>query len=110
MSGVAAADLDNDGRVDLLVLAQNQPLAYFHNRTEGGHRLTIRLEGTASNRDAVGARVVVIAEGRSDGRAWRFGGGSYQSAGDPRLHFGLGWPERVPSGSRSPGRRVGKPD
>ncbi|HWE35828.1 MAG TPA: CRTAC1 family protein, partial [Isosphaeraceae bacterium] len=86
--GLAAADLDNDGRVDLLVLAQNQPLAYHHNKTEGGHRLTIRLEGTTSNRDAVGARVVVTAGGRAR-TAWRFGGGSYQSASDPRLHFGL---------------------
>ena len=33
--GLAAADLDNDGRVDLLILGQNQPLAYFHNRTAG---------------------------------------------------------------------------
>jgi enediyne biosynthesis protein E4 len=92
--GLAAADLDNDGRVDLLVLAQNQPLAYFHNKTEGGHRLTIRLEGTTSNRDAVGAKVVVTAGGRAR-TAWRFGGGSYQSASDPRLHFGLGRLERA---------------
>ena len=35
--GLAAGDLDNDGRVDLLIVAQNEPLAYFHNRTEGGH-------------------------------------------------------------------------
>ena len=87
--GLASADLDNDGRVDLVILSQNQPLAYFRNGTAGGHRLTLRLEGSASNRDAVGARVTVTAGGRPR-TAWRFGGGSYQSASDPRLHFGLG--------------------
>ena len=49
----------------------------------------MRLEGTASNRDAIGARVAVTAGGRRQ-TAWRLGGGSYASAEDPRLHFGLG--------------------
>ena len=53
--GLAVGDLDNDGRIDFLLLAQDRPLAYFHNRTSGGHALTLRLEGTTSNRDAVGA-------------------------------------------------------
>ncbi len=92
--GLAAGDLDNDGRVDLLLLAQDTPLAYFHNRTPGGHALTLRLEGRDSNHDAVGARVTVVAGGRRR-VAWRFGGGSYQSASDPRLHFGLGDSDRV---------------
>jgi hypothetical protein len=87
--GLAVGDLDHDGRVDLLILSQDQPLAYFHNRTAGGHWLVIQLEGTRSNRDAVGARVTVTAGGRRQ-TAWRFGGGSYQSASSPRLHFGLG--------------------
>jgi hypothetical protein len=87
--GLATGDLDNDGRVDLVILPQNQPLAYFHNRTDGGRSLTLLLQGGPSNRDAVGARVVVVAGGRRQ-VGWRFGGGSYQSASDPRLHFGLG--------------------
>ncbi len=88
--GLARADLDNDGRIDLLLVSQNSPLAYFHNRTEHpGHSLTLRLEGTASNRDAIGARVTVKSGGRRQ-TAWRVGGGSYASAEDPRLHFGLG--------------------
>ena len=92
--GLAVADLDNDGRLDLLLVAQNAPLAFFHNRTDqAGHFLTLRLEGTTSNRDAVGARVTVTAGGRRR-TAWRTGGGSYASASDPRLHFGLG-PARV---------------
>jgi tetratricopeptide (TPR) repeat protein len=87
--GLVVGDLDNDGRQDVLLLSHNQPLAYLHNRTEGGRSLTLRLEGRGSNRDAIGARVAVIARGRRL-VAWRTGGGSYQSASDPRLHFGLG--------------------
>jgi hypothetical protein len=87
--GMAVGDLDNDGRVDLAIVSQGEPLAYLHNKTRGGHFLVIRLEGTRSARDAVGARVVVTSGGRRL-FAWRSGGGSYLSAGDPRLHFGIG--------------------
>jgi enediyne biosynthesis protein E4 len=86
---MALGDLDNDGRVDALVMSLDSPLAYLHNRTDGGHSLTLRLEGSSSNRDALGARVTVRVGERSQ-TAWRFGGGSYQAASDPRLHFGLG--------------------
>ena len=58
--------------------------------------MTFRLEGTKSNRDGVGARVTVTAGGRRQ-VAQRIGGGSYQSANDPRLHFGLGDSDRVES-------------
>ena len=58
-------------------------------RQSQNHFLTLGLEGTASNRDAVGARVAVTVSGRTQVAA-RFGGGSYLSASDPRLHFGLG--------------------
>jgi enediyne biosynthesis protein E4 len=95
--GLAAGDVDNDGRIDALILAQNDPVAYFHNQTNGaGHFLTLRLEGTKSNRDAVGARVTLAAGGRKQ-VAQRQGGGSYQSANDPRLHFGLGKNARAES-------------
>jgi hypothetical protein len=88
--GLAVGDLDNDGRVDAIALAQNEPLVYLHNLTEKpGHFITIALEGTRSNRDGVGARLTVKAGGRRQ-VAERIGGSSYQSANDPRLHFGLG--------------------
>ncbi len=88
--GLATGDLDNDGRLDLLVMGQNEPLAYFHNQTDRpGHFVTFRLEGTRSNRDGVGARVVIIT-GQGRQVAQRLGGGSYLSACDGRLHFGLG--------------------
>jgi tetratricopeptide (TPR) repeat protein len=93
--GLAAGDLDNDGRVDLVMVDQAGPLVYFHNRTERpGHFLTLRLVGGPSNRDAVGA-VVTVRVGAETRRGWRVGGGSYQSAADPRLHFGLGGASRV---------------
>jgi enediyne biosynthesis protein E4 len=93
---LAVGDLDNDGRLDLLMACLDAPLMYAHNRTDRGHHLTLRLEGTTSNRDAVGARVTVTAAGRAR-VAWRKGGGSYQAAGDPRIHFGLGDADRVES-------------
>ena len=88
--GLAAGDLDNDGRVDALLVALDEPPVVLHNRSETiGHWLTLSLSGAASNRDAVGA-VVIVRHHRARQVATRFGGGSYLSAGDPRLHFGLG--------------------
>ena len=63
---LAAGDLDNDGRVDLVLLPQRTPLVYLHNQTPkaAGHAVSFLLEGTKSNRDGVGAVVTVIAGGR----------------------------------------------
>jgi hypothetical protein len=95
--GLAAGDLDNDGRVDVLILAQNDPVAYLHNETkDAGHFVTLRLEGSKSNRDGVGARLTLTAGGRRQ-VVERQGGGSYQSANDPRLHFGIGKTDRAES-------------
>jgi hypothetical protein len=96
--GLASGDVDNDGRVDLILVGQNDPLALLHNRTQSrdhppvespNHFLMLTLEGTASNRDAVGAQVTVTVSGRTQIVA-RVGGGSYLSASDSRVHFGLG--------------------
>jgi hypothetical protein len=87
---LAVGDLDNDGRLDVVIVSLNDPLVLLHNETTSGdHFLTLSLEGTRSNRDAVGARVAVTAAGRTQVTA-RFAGGSYLSASDRRLHFGLG--------------------
>jgi hypothetical protein len=92
--GLVVVDIDNDGRQDVLINSQNQPMADLRNHTEGGYWIVFKLEGTRSNRDAVGARVTLTVDGQRRS-SWRFGGGSYQSAGDPRLHFGLGSADRV---------------
>src|SRR5947208_17017332 len=78
------------------LLGHNEPLAYLHNRSVCGHHVTFELQGTnpRSNRDAIGARVT-LSVGERRLVAWRVGGGSYQSAGDPRIHFGLGDADRI---------------
>src|SRR5690606_25771391 len=92
---LASGDLDNDGRVDLVVVPLDGPAVLLRNRTaRAGRWATFGLEGTGSNRDGVGARIAVTAGGRTR-VGWRHGGGSYQSAGDPRLHFGLGEAARI---------------
>jgi tetratricopeptide (TPR) repeat protein len=87
--GLAVGDLDNDGRLDAVVVDQQGPLAYLWNRSDAGHFLVVGLEGVQSARDGVAAQVAVTALGRRQ-YSWRVGGGSYQSASDPRLHFGVG--------------------
>jgi enediyne biosynthesis protein E4 len=89
--GLAVGDLDNDGRLDVLVTADRENLVYLHNRGPAGHFIVLGLEGKTpgSNRDAVGARVTLTA-GSHRQVAERIGGGSYLSACDNRLHFGLG--------------------
>jgi hypothetical protein len=86
--GAAAGDLDNDGRVDLLVVGRDAPLAVLRNVSEGGHWASFKLRGKRP-RTPVGARLTVTAGGRTQVR-WLVGGGSYLSASDMRLQFGLG--------------------
>jgi hypothetical protein len=93
--GLAFGDLDNDGQIDLLIVSQDRPLAFFHNKTPGTeHFLTLELEAKATARDAIGARVSVVGGGKTQ-VAQRFGGGSYLSASDRRLHFGIGVARKV---------------
>jgi tetratricopeptide (TPR) repeat protein len=87
--GVAAGDLDNDGRVDLVVVHRDAPAALLRNVTRGGHWLGLRLRGTRSGRTPVGTSVVCRAGGRTQVR-WLTSGTSYLSSNDPRLWFGLG--------------------
>lgn len=91
----AFADYDNDGDVDILVTNNGQRPQLFRN--DGGNRnhwLEVRLIGTRSNRDAVGAKVNLVAGGVKQKDEVK-GGMSYQAAHDPRLHFGLGKAARV---------------
>jgi hypothetical protein len=96
--GLAAGDLDNDGRSDLVISHLNEPVAVLHDDPRGEavprhHWLGLELLGR-EHRDVVGARVVVTAGGR---RWTRFakGGGSYLSSSDRRLLVGLGDAGRV---------------
>ena len=95
--GAAIGDFDNDGDLDILINNCGQAPQLLRN--DGGnanHWLEILLIGTKSNRDGVGARVKVTA-GDLLLDDQRKGGMSYQSAQDPRLHFGLGQRSSVES-------------
>ncbi len=93
--GLARADFDNDGDVDLALMALDRSLVLLRNENPFGHRsLTIRLEGTRSPRDAAGASIEVEVDGRR--RVFEYSTArSYLSAGDPRVVVGLGKASRV---------------
>jgi enediyne biosynthesis protein E4 len=104
----AFGDIDNDGRIDVLVTNNNGPVRLLLNQNaRKSHWLQVKLVGTRDNRDAIGARVAVI---RKDGKTlWGrvHTDGSYLAASDLRVHFGLGDEPGVetvgviwPSGSR----------
>ena len=88
--GAAIGDFDNDGDLDILV--NNNGEAPQLLRNDGGnanHWIQLFLIGTKSNRDGIGARIKIVA-GDLVQYDQKKGGMSYQSAQDPRLHFGLG--------------------
>ena len=87
--GVAAADFDNDGAVEILVNNSHDAPSLLKNYGEHGNWVSLKLVGTKSNRDAIGARVTVSADGHHQLQEVRSGGG-YISQSDFRLHFGLG--------------------
>ncbi len=93
--GAAAADIDNDGLLELLVNNQNEAPTLLKNAARpAGHWITLALTGVKSNRSAIGAKVRVTAGGRTQVDEVR-SGGSYLSQNDLRLHFGLGAAQRV---------------
>jgi hypothetical protein len=88
--GAAFGDVDNDGDVDVLIMNMNEPPTLLRNEYAGGnHWIELRLEGTKSNRAAIGATAIVTAGGRQQARAV-LSQSSYYSHDDVRLHFGLG--------------------
>jgi hypothetical protein len=88
--GCAFGDFDNDGDMDILIMNQNEAPSLIRNDAPGNnHWLKIMLEGTKSNRSAIGARVLVRYGSRVQIQE-RVSQSSYLSANDPRLHFGLG--------------------
>jgi hypothetical protein len=93
--GAAFDDLDNDGRVDVVVLNSNAPATVLRNETPGGnHWIQLQLRGVKTNRDGVGAGMRVTAGDLVQIDEMHSGRG-YQSHFGSRLHFGLGKRDRV---------------
>jgi hypothetical protein len=88
--GAGFGDLNNDGRVDVVISnLDDQPSVLLNRHESNNHWIVVRCIGTESNRNALGSRVTIVTElGNQTGEV--HSGGSYLSSGDQRLHFGLG--------------------
>ena len=93
--GAAFGDLDDDGDIDIVVNHKDGAPALLRNDTKNeNHWIRLELQGTRSNRDAVGARVEAVVGDRTIHRQ-RKGGYSLESSNDPRLLIGVGSAEEV---------------
>jgi hypothetical protein len=89
--GLAYGDLDNDGRIDLVVTALRQPTKVFRNLTENhNHWILLKLVGTKSNRMGIGAQIRVTTGGGQNQYNEVTTSTGYAASSDPRVHFGLG--------------------
>ncbi len=88
--GAAFGDLNNDGSIDAVVSVLGGRPLIFRNRPGGNHWIELKLVGVQSNRDGLGAAVRVGSQ-----FACATTSGSYLSASDPRVHFGLGQAEQA---------------
>ena len=95
--GLAAGDLFNDGNVDIVVedLA-GEPMILKNNGIRGRHWVSFELQGTKSNRLAIGARLKIVAGGMTQTEEIH-SGGSYLSQSDLRVHFGLNSATKIDS-------------
>jgi hypothetical protein len=87
----AYADIDNDGFLDILLTTNAGPAYLFHNEGGSNHSLRLKLVGTKSNRDGIGA-VVRVTSGNDKDKQWKMlrSGSSYLSQSELVLTFGLG--------------------
>jgi enediyne biosynthesis protein E4 len=93
--GLACADFDRDGDLDLLITTNNGPAYLYRNdQLAGNLSVRVRLVGTKSNRDAIGARVRIFVGESSQSRLVK-GGSSYLSQSELPLTFGLGKRDRI---------------
>ena len=94
--GAAAGDLNNDGNVDIAVNCNDGPALLLNNRGgTGNHWLIVDTEGVRSNRDGIGSRIRIVTESGAEQFGFVSTAGSYASASDKRVHFGLGKESKV---------------
>lgn len=94
--GAAFGDVDNDGSVDVAINCNNGPAVVLRN--DGGtnnHWILINTVGATSNRDGIGAEVLLVSESGTRQHGTVSAGSSYLSASDKRVHFGLGADKRI---------------
>jgi enediyne biosynthesis protein E4 len=89
--GCAFGDLNNDGKVDIVVSAIGSPAELLYNTSKGGnHWILIHTVGVKSNRDGIGTRIKIVGASGLVQYNHVTTAGSYASSNDPRAHFGLG--------------------
>ena len=89
--GCAFGDLNNDGRIDVVVSAIGSPAELLYNTSSSNnHWILIRTVGVKSNRDGIGTRIKITSASGLVQYNHVTTAGSYASANDPRVHFGLG--------------------
>lgn len=89
--GAAFGDVNNDGWVDAVINGNNEkPVILENQRTGGGHWLIVNTIGSSSNRDGIGASLTLVSASGFKQFATVTTAGSYLSASDKRVHFGLG--------------------
>jgi hypothetical protein len=93
--GMAIGDFDNDGATDVLIANNDGAPVLLHNNVGGqNHWLGVKLLGTKSNPDAIGARITYQAQELKQQRM-KVGGGSFLSSHDPRVVLGIGNRPRI---------------
>ena len=92
--GACFGDIDNDGRIDILVTAQNDRPTLLHNNTPAGNWLILKLTNKHGCSTPIGVKCIATAQGRKLLRV-ALGGGSYGGESDHRIHFGLGGAKQV---------------
>ena len=88
--GAAFGDLDNDGFLEVVINCNEEPPLLLHNQGNANRWLIVDLTGTSSNRDGIGARLRLVTPSGVEQHQIASTAGSYLSASDKRVHFGLG--------------------